>query len=452
MEETKNKKKDMPEIRRTEEIYSLFKKNRHICTDTRKIVPGSIFFALKGERFDANTFAGQALEKGCAYAVVDNPEYAGRAGCLLVKDVLDTLREMAVMYRREMMIPVIGITGTNGKTTTKELLRSVLGMRFRTYATEGNLNNHIGVPLTLLSMPQDTEIAIIEMGANHPGEIAELCRTALPVFGIITNIGQAHLEGFGSFANIVKTKTALYDFVRKVHGKVFVNASDPILMNASSDMDRYCYGEKNNVFLQMTRAESVQGKLNCYLHGTPSSPNLTEIRTNLIGYYNLENVAAAACAGRYFGLNDQEIREGIVRYVPSNYRSQSIRIGNNLIIADAYNANPTSMAAALENFASIQSNCPKIPILGDMLELGGVSKEEHRKIIEMLKQFQFGQAFLVGSCFSKTEHPKEYRCFEKVETLLDFLDKNPLPSYCLLIKGSHGIHLEKVIETLAVRP
>ena len=431
-----------------EEVYELYRKHRTVCTDTRKIVPGSIFFALKGDNFDANAFAAEALEKGCAFAVVDNPKYAKGEGCILVDDVLKTLQKTAVLHRRRSMIPFIGITGTNGKTTTKELVKSVLGVRYKVYATEGNLNNHIGVPLTILAMPQDTEIAVIEMGANHPGEIAELCRIALPTFGLITNIGQAHLEGFGSFANIVNTKTALYEFVKKVHGKVFVNADNSILMNASCDVERFCYGSRENVFLRMTHLEEEQVKYTCCLHGTPSAPNITKIESNLIGKYNLENLAAAACVGRYFSLNDQEIKEGLDRYQPTNYRSQGIQVGKNVIIADAYNANPTSMEAALENFAEMHFSATKLPILGDMLELGSVSKEEHQKVVDLLQKLKFDTVYLVGENFAKTNRPQNYRSFAKAEDLNDFLSENPLNMHCLLVKGSHGVHLEKVIDML----
>lgn len=247
------------------EIFDLFLKHRQICTDTRKIVPGSIFFALKGENFDANTFARDAIAKGCAHAVVDNPAYAGDR-CQLVKDSLETLRNIALMYRRSLDIPVIGITGTNGKTTTKELVRSVLSVKFKVYATQGNLNNHIGVPLSLLSIPEGTQIAVIEMGANHPGEIAELCKISLPTYGIITNVGKAHLEGFGSFENIVKTKTALYEAVRQNKGKVFVSEKSRILMNASQGMERFLYGESTEVYLRMSQEENQGTYLSCLLH------------------------------------------------------------------------------------------------------------------------------------------------------------------------------------------
>lgn len=378
--------------------------------------------------------------------MVDNPQYARGAGCLLVRNCLETLQQMAVMYRKEMMIPVIGITGTNGKTTTKELIRSVLGVRYKTHATEGNLNNHIGVPLTLLSMPEDTQIAIIEMGANHPGEIAQLCRIALPVFGLITNIGQAHLEGFGSFAKIVETKIALYAFLRKVHGKAFVNSSNPILMNNSASLERFCYGEKSDVFLQMTPIENDQINLSCCLHGPVSAPKFTEIKTRLTGRYNWENVAAAACVGRYFGLNDTEIQKGIESYVPSNLRSQSIKTGSNLIVADTYNANPTSMKAAIDNFISLHAAGIKTVILGDMLELGQASTEEHQKIVQLLKDSHIPSAYLIGSHFARTDFPKEYKSFPQVDKFLSFLEENPIRSHCILIKGSHSIHLEKVVD------
>ncbi len=429
------------------EIFELFKRHRHICTDTRKITPGAIFFALKGENHDANAFAKEAIENGCACAVVDNPDYAGEK-CFLVRNCLETLQQIAVLYRKSLMIPVIGVTGTNGKTTTKELLRSVLGTRFKTYATQGNLNNHIGVPLSILAIPAHTQIAIIEMGANHPGEIAGLCQIALPTYGLITNIGKAHLEGFGSFENIVKTKTALYDFLRKVKGKAFVCADNPLLMQESRDLDRYCYGEKANVFLQMTRIENGQPNLACRLHGSVSSPALSDITTQLIGGYNLENVAGAACAGRYFGLTDHEICTGIANYTPTNLRSQSIRIGNNLLIADTYNANPTSMNAAIGNFGNLHLAEKKTVILGDMLELGKSSKEEHQNVISLLRQYKIPQAYLVGPCFAQTERPCGYLGFAKTEDLLSYLEKHPLENRSVLLKGSHGIHLEKVIEFL----
>lgn len=434
----------MKELHSAEEIFRIFLKHRRICTDTRHIVPGSIFFALKGENFDANTFAADAIEKGCTCAVIDNPKYAGK-NCLLVENSLDTLRQIAVMYRKSLMIPVIGITGTNGKTTTKELVRSVLSVRFKTYATEGNLNNHIGVPLSLLSIPAEAEIAIIEMGANHPGEIAELCRIALPTYGIITNVGKAHLEGFGTFENILKTKTALYEFLRKVDGKAFVSRNNTLLMKASETIERYCYGTSPDNFLQMTPLESRGSCLCCCLHSSATSVGNVEVHTHLVGSYNLENVAAAACAGRYFGLNDSEIREGIENYKPSNLRSQSIKAGSNTLIADTYNANPTSMEAALDNFFHLQASDKKAVILGDMLELGKASDEEHQNIVNRLVAIHIPEAFIVGKCFAKTKYPEHFHSFADVDQLIAFLQKNPLANRCILIKGSHGIHLEKAV-------
>ena len=435
-----------------EDIYSLYKKCRSVCTDTRQIRPGSLFFALKGENFDANTFAKEALEKGCSYAVVDNPKYADDEKIFLVEDCLQCLQKVAVLYRKDMIIPVIGVTGTNGKTTTKELLRSVLGQRYRVYATEGNLNNHIGVPLSLLSMPSDTEIAIIEMGASHPGEIAQLCRIALPTFGIITNIGEAHLEGFGNFATIAETKLALYRFLERIHGKAFVNASDPLLMSHSTELERFCYGTPDNVFLQMTPMEGDKIHLFCCLHGPSSAPNLTEIRTKLTGGYNLDNVAAAACAGRYFGLNDREIQDGIMEYQPANLRSQCIQCGSNLIIADAYNANPSSMKAAIENFSSLPSQGTKLAILGEMLELGKASKDEHQKITDLLQHQRIPEVFLVGGGFAKTPKQTGYKLFAQVDELIEYLKQNPIGHHCILIKGSHGVHLEKVVDFFKSNP
>ncbi len=431
-----------------EEIFAYYKKCKAVCTDTRQIIPGSLFFALKGENFDANAFAKDALEKGCAYAVVDAPDFEKDTDerILWVDDCLACLQKVAVLYRKEMIIPVIGITGTNGKTTTKELLRSVLGVRYKVFATQGNLNNHIGVPLSLLSMPANTEIAIIEMGANHPGEIAQLCRIALPTYGIITNIGEAHLEGFGSFANIVDTKLALYRFLERVNGKAFVNASDSLLMSHSGDLERFCYGPQDNIFLQLLPLDDNRVFLSCCLHGPSSAPNLTEIKTNLIGSYNWANVAAAACAGRYFGLNDKEIQEGITAYAPANLRSQCLQCGNNLVIADSYNANPASMKAALENFGKLHAQNPKIAILGDMLELGKAAKDEHQKVLDLLQKNKISEAFLVGGNFAKLAKTSGFQHFADTKELLDFLTKNPVEHHCILVKGSHGIHLEKVVD------
>lgn len=428
------------------EIFDLFLKHRQICTDTRKIVPGSIFFALKGENFDANTFARDAIAKGCAYAVVDNAVHAGE-NCLLVKDSLETLRNIALMYRQSLDIPVIGITGTNGKTTTKELVRSVLSVKFRVYATQGNLNNHIGVPLSLLSIPEGTQIAIIEMGANHPGEIAELCKISLPTYGIITNVGKAHLEGFGSFENIVKTKTALYEAVRQNRGKVFVSEKSRILMNASQGMDRFLYGESTEVYLRMSQVENQGTYLSCLLHAERGAAKI-EVHTHLVGFYNIENVSAAACAGRHFGMNDEEIKQGIEGYVPTNLRSQSIQAGGNTLIADTYNANPTSMEAAIGNFAALTFQGEKTAILGDMLELGNASDTEHQQVVGLLKRHRIPNAFLVGGCFAKTERPENFRSFLSVDELLEYLRQHPLRQHCVLIKGSHGIHLEKAVEFL----
>ena len=409
-------------------------------------MPGSIFFALKGENFDANAFAADALAKGCALAVVDEADYAGE-NCLLVKDCLETLRQIAVMYRKSLDIPVIGITGTNGKTTTKELVRSVLSVKFKVFATQGNLNNHIGVPLSLLSIPAGTQIAIIEMGANHPGEIADLCQISLPDYGIITNVGKAHLEGFGSFENIVKTKTALYEAVRQNHGKVFVSEKSRILMNASQGMERFLYGESSGIFLQITPLASPDACLSCLLHAA-QGPQKSEIHSHLVGFYNIENVSAAACAGRYFGLSDAEIKQGLENYVPTNLRSQSIQAGGNTIIADTYNANPTSMEAAIGNFAALASKHKKIAILGDMLELGNASQAEHRHVVELLQEHRILKAFLVGGCFAKTDRPQDFICFDTVDELIAFLRQHPIQDSSVLVKGSHGIHLEKAVEFL----
>lgn len=430
------------------EIYRLFRKHRKVCTDTRQIVPDSLFFALKGDKFNANTLAAEAIEKGCAYAIVDEPKYAKHAQCLLVEDVLTCLQEVARLYRRDLFIPFIGVTGTNGKTTTKELMRSVLSVRFRTFATEGNLNNHIGVPLSILSIPANTEIAIIEMGANHPGEIADLCRICMPTFGLITNIGAAHLEGFETFDRIVETKTALYRFVERTNGKLFVNANNPLLLKQSASAERFLYGCQPNYYTQVENLNTEHIYLHAKLSGPSSAPNITEIATHLIGGFNLDNVAAAACVGRYFGLNDKEIKQGIENYTPQNMRSQIIQTKDNILVADAYNANPSSMQLSLESFFEMHTPHTKAYILGDMMELGKFSELEHLKIVDFLKEQRADNVFLIGPHFSKTQMPKTFKHFDSTKTFLTYLKDNPLRQHCILIKGSRAMQLEKVIEVL----
>ncbi|MDE5703725.1 MAG: UDP-N-acetylmuramoyl-tripeptide--D-alanyl-D-alanine ligase, partial [Bacteroidales bacterium] len=387
-------------------------------------------------------------EKGCAYAIVDEAKYAKTPQCILVEDTLTCLQDVARLYRRDLFIPFIGITGTNGKTTTKELVRSVLSMRFRTFATEGNLNNHIGVPLSILSIPANTEIAIIEMGANHPGEIAELCRLCLPTFGLITNIGTAHLAGFESFERIVETKTALYRFIERTNGKLFVNANDPLLLKQAAQAESFLYGSKANFYTQVEELSTESIYLHARLSGPSSAPNITEIATRLIGGFNLDNVAAAACVGRYFGLNDREIKQGIEGYVPHNLRSQIIQTKENIVVADAYNANPSSMQLSIESFFEMRTPHTKAFILGDMMELGKFAETEHQKIIDLLKEQRADSVFLIGPNFGKVSSPKTFKHFNDTQAFLKYLNDNPLHQHCLLVKGSRAMQLEKVIDVL----
>lgn len=425
------------------ELYSLFLKHRSICTDTRNILKDSLFFALKGESFNANKFASDAIEKGCAYAIIDEQEYKLNDKHILVDNVLETLQELAAYHRKQLSIPFIGITGTNGKTTTKELINAVLSKKFKTHATKGNFNNHIGVPLTLLEISDDAEIAIIEMGANHPKEIAALCEIANPEYGIITNIGKAHLEGFGSFEGVINTKKELYDHIKENKGTIFINEDDNLLMDISQGIEKFTYGSGSGV--------NSKGK---YLQASPymvmelhSSKGILYVKSKLIGDYNFTNAMAAACIGRYFDIDDLDIKSAIESYIPSNNRSQLVKTENNVIIVDAYNANPTSMAASVGNFSEIKAN-KKMLILGDMLELGDVSEKEHNSIINILKEHSCEEAILVGEHFCNSTVEHNYKLFNKIDDLLNYLKDNPVKAYTILLKGSRGIKLEKCIELL----
>ncbi|MDR0232255.1 MAG: UDP-N-acetylmuramoyl-tripeptide--D-alanyl-D-alanine ligase [Dysgonamonadaceae bacterium] len=426
------------------ELYKIYKQNPVITTDTRKCVPYSMFFALKGENFDGNDYIEQALEQGCAYVVGDNPELPKNNHHIIpVKNVLHTLQELARFHRRTLQIPVIGITGTNGKTTTKELIAAVLSSKYNVLYTQGNLNNHIGVPLTLLSMTEKHDIAVIEMGANHLGEIAELAAIAEPNYGLITNVGKAHLEGFGSFENVIKTKSELYHFLGKTGGKIFINQDNPYLNAVPVDAEKTYYGTQPGIFI---RGEIVES----------DSPFLTlkwfidqqgyEVKTQLIGNYNFENVLAAAAIGTYFKVEPDKICEALTNYSPQNNRSQLLETSKNHLIVDAYNANPTSMLASLENFSKMRFS-HKAVILGDMKELGKDSVSEHQKILDFIDKAQFEKVFLCGEIFSDLSKNK-YPSFPHVEQLVEDLKNENLKEYYILIKGSRGIKLEKVIDYL----
>jgi UDP-N-acetylmuramoyl-tripeptide--D-alanyl-D-alanine ligase len=425
-----------------EELYTLYNKYPLISTDTRKIEKNSIFFCLKGENFDGNIFAETALKNGAVYAVIDNPDFSSIANTILVNDALSTLQKLAHYHRQQIKIPVIGITGTNGKTTTKELINAVLSKKFKIISTKGNLNNHIGVPLTLLSIRKDTEIAIVEMGASHPDEIDELCSLAEPTAGIITNIGKAHLEGFKTLENIIHTKTALYRSIAKTEGVIFVNADNPTLISKLAGIHYITYGNSETNF--------CPGKL---LHADPyilmewGKSYENNLETHLAGSYNFENLLAAACIGLHYQVAENEINEALQNYQPTNMRSQIKHTEVNTILIDTYNANPSSMKAALENFSKMKSKS-KVVILGDMLELGSDEETEHLNILSLLDKEKFTDILLIGSVFKRLATNKGLLSFPDADQALVYLKKNPLVDKTILIKGSRGIKLEKLLDAL----
>jgi len=426
-------------------LYELFLKNPYICTDTRKAVPGSVFFALRGETYNANRFAFQALEKGCAYAVIDEEEFVKGRQYILVDDVLQTLQQLAVYHRKQFKFPVIGITGTNGKTTTKELIHAILSKKYKTYSTQGNFNNHIGVPLTLLSIPCDAEFAVVEMGANHPGEIRDLCNLSFPGYGIITNIGKAHLEGFGNIEGVVSTKKELFNTVSSSGGKVFVCRDNELLMRLSESIEKITYGVSSDSGCRGGILEcDPLLKLKWY---SSSEKEEIIVSSNLVGSFNFENVLAAICIGEYFKVDANDIKNAIENYIPSNNRSQIIRTEKNRIIMDAYNANPTSMEASIRNF--MQNTCErKFAIIGDMLELGTEAEKEHKKIVDLLKNSGFEKVILIGKTFYSLRDSFDYLVFMDVSDVSAWIIKNNPAGYSILIKGSHGIKLDKLPELL----
>lgn len=426
-------------------LYSLFLEHPVITTDSRDCPEGSIFFALKGESFDGNAYAAAALEKGCAYAVIDEAQYAADDRFIVVDDVLTALQNLANEHRRALGTRIIGVTGTNGKTTTKELIATVLAKKYRVLYTQGNFNNHIGVPKTLLRLTKDDEIAVVEMGANHPGEIKTLVNIVEPDYGIITNVGKAHLQGFGSFEGVIKTKGELYDFLRgKKDSKVFIDADNQYLAGIAHDLALVKYAVDDDA-----ADISVKGHVvDCapFLHFTWKNAEVEhDVHTHLVGAYNIYNMLAAASIGLYFGVTPEQVDEALEGYVPSNNRSQLTVTEHNKLIVDTYNANPTSMAAALHNF-DIMAVKPKMAILGDMRELGEVSAEEHQKVVDFLLEHGFDNVWLVGTEFGKTLC--SYRKFADVAAVKAELATNPVSDHYILIKGSNGIRLFELPELL----
>jgi len=426
-----------------EQIYKLFIAHPEVITDSRNIEKGCLFFALKGDKFNGNRFANDALTKGAAFAFIDEQEFNTSEKTILVENVLQTLQELAHFHRKQLGIPILGITGSNGKTTTKELISAVLSLKYQVTSTQGNLNNHIGVPLTLLSMNKNTEIGVVEMGANHPYEIGELCAIADPDFGIITNIGRAHLEGFGSFETIKKTKAELYEHLKRKGGTIFYNTDNPILQELVGDYTQtVSFGKTNASFT----GEPVSSPP--YLHAKVNFPKgVLYLNSQLTGGYNFENIMSAACIGSYFQVDPIKIQTAIKNYQPQNNRSQLIEKNGLQIIMDAYNANPTSMQVSIESFVSAFQQ-PRFLILGDMLELGEQSPEEHISILKQTKKHHFEAVFLVGPVFKKSAQNFSYFTFQDVSALCSHLTRNPIKNGSLLIKGSRGIQLEKVLDFL----
>lgn len=427
-----------------DQLYQLFSQYPIISIDSRSCVPDSIFFALRGEHFDGNDYIEQVLQKGAAYVVGDRKDLPKNDRIIIVDNALQALQELANYHRQRMNVKVIGITGTNGKTTTKELIAAVLSAQYPITYTQGNLNNHIGVPLTLLQIKPEHQFSIVEMGANHPGEIGELCKIANPDYGIITNIGKAHLEGFGSFEGVIKTKSELYTYLREKGGIVFGNQDDHLLRVLQLGLTVIGYGISSDAFvsgnmLKWVPALSLEWR---------TDNRSYQIQTHLIGRYNLENILAAVCVGVYFNVDAFDINKALSNYIPSNNRSQTIQTENNDLILDAYNANPSSMYAVLENFNALEG-LPQMAILGEMKELGDYSEEEHKKLVEQLVERKFNKVFLVGRAF---EHCAlflpHWKSFFSTEELIDYLKENKIKGFQILIKGSRGNQLEKIVPYL----
>jgi UDP-N-acetylmuramoyl-tripeptide--D-alanyl-D-alanine ligase len=429
---------------KTDQLYSLFKESKGVSTDSRTIKKGEMFFAIWGSTYNGNLYAAEALEKGASVAVVDDPQYETEK-TILVDDCLFELQALAAHHRKELKIPVLAITGTNGKTTTKELIAVIMAKKFKVHYTPGNLNNHIGVPLTILSAPEGTELLIVEMGANHIGEIRTLCLIAKPDYGIITNVGISHIEGFGSFDGVVRAKTELYEYLKKVNGIAIYNDKNQLLT------------EKIFKFVNRAVPYSDPTGTDLLLEQLPSDLNLKLsaeyehktyiINTHLFGKYNLENVKAAIATGLFLGVKMADIVEAIENYIPGNNRSQIKVTDLNTIICDSYNANPKSMSKALESFAELNTD-NKVIILGDMLELGDKAADEHLGILKNLKAQGVKDVLLVGPLFSSYAKEFEYKSFPDAASLISFIRKNPLKGKHFLVKGSRGIGLEKIYEFL----
>jgi UDP-N-acetylmuramoyl-tripeptide--D-alanyl-D-alanine ligase len=433
----------MPDI---QNLYQHYLKHPTISTDTRNISEGCIFFALKGEHFNANTFAEQALQHGAAYVVIDEEAYKLNERYILVPDVLTALQELARHHRQQLKMPVIGLTGSNGKTTTKELLNAVLCQKFKTFATKGNLNNHIGVPLSVLAISADTEIAVIEMGANHQHEIEFLCAVAQPTHGLITNIGMAHLDGFGGFEGVKKGKAELYAYLKQHNGFVFIYRNNPYLMEMSAA------ASLNKVIYYGTESQDkISGELlktDPYIELNWTSDGETyQAKANLTGAYNFENILAAICVGNFFGLNPTEINRGLANYFPNNNRSQLTKTAENTLICDFYNANPSSMAAALNSLSGLNAT-HKAAILGDMFELGKEAPEQHNLIAKKAAEAGLAKLIFIGKQFYTLKDQYAGEFFNTPTEAGEYLKQHPLKDALILLKGSRGMALEQLMPLL----
>ena len=424
------------------DLYKIYLDTPRATTDTRKDVRNTVFFCLKGPNFDANSFALTALERGATHVVADDAQLADHANITVVDDVLITLQKLARHHRNQFKFPVIGLTGSNGKTTNKELIAAVLSRKYRTYFTHGNLNNHIGVPLTLLSIPLDAEMAVVEMGANAQGEIRDLSTISDPDYGMITNIGKAHLEGFGGIEGVKKGKSELYKHIRAKNAKLFVNGDDAVLMEISEGIDRTLYGSQEEFYCSGSLLKRKPFISFGFEHDGHSSG---EIQTQLVGAYNFSNLMAAACMGCYFDVPMSDISSALSDYKPSNNRSEMVDTGKNKLILDAYNANPSSMELAMANFAEMDHE-PKLALVGHMLELGKDSAVEHQKLIDQLSDLGL-KAILVGRNFSECNKKGFHYC-ETPEDLKFWLQSNPLENHLIIAKGSRLVAMEKSKEFL----
>jgi len=430
-------------------LYDIYLRNPSICTDTRKIKRGDLFWALKGDNFDGNQFIEEALQSGASFAVTEDQSKQKIKNAIIVNDSLKKLQELALYHRKKIGIPIIVVTGTNGKTTTKELIYSVLSQKYKVGCTHGNLNNHIGVPITILGFDKNTKIGVVEAGANHPGEIKFLCEIARPNYGIITNIGKAHLEGFGTFMNLVQTKAELYEAVNET-GSVFVNADNPLLMDLSKNKSRITYGEAADAYF---KADFIAA--DPYVTFQFGKSSIQQIKSKLIGKYNFENILAAACIGHYFNVPENLIVKAIQDYIPQNNRSQIIQKNHSTIILDAYNANPSSMSASIDNFKEINADRKAI-ILGDMFELGEFAESEHTKIVEKLIEFKNDEKnthiFIAGNAFFDCVHTlneaKNIHSYKTTEQLIKDIANYSFYKFWILIKGSRGMKMENVVEHL----